>query len=193
MASSGQQESLSYERTGIPTGRLGMYWFLAGETTVFGGLIFVYLLYRWRNPEWSEHAAHLIDLAGAFNTLILVSTSVAMARAHAAVQRDRLDLAVRNMGFTLVGATVFLCVKAYEYSHEFAQGFVPGTNLFWSFYYTMTGLHAAHLLGGMVAIAIILIGVRSGRNAHRVEYVGLYWHFVDTVWLCLFPLLYLAS
>jgi heme/copper-type cytochrome/quinol oxidase subunit 3 len=170
-----------------------MYWFLAGEFAVFGGLIFIYILFRWRNPEWSEHAAHLIDMAGAFNTLLLVSTSVAMARAHAAVQQGQLQLAVRNMGLTLIGAAVFLSVKAYEYSHEIAQGFAPGTNLFWSFYYTMTGLHAAHILGGMVAIAVILLGVRRGRNAHRVEYVGLYWHFVDCVWLCLFPLLYLIS
>lgn len=193
MTSSGQQESLAYGASRVPTGRLGMYWFLAGETTVFGGLIFVYLLYRWQHPEWSEYAAHLIDVAGAFNTLLLVSTSVAIARAHNAVRQGRLDVTARYMGLTLVGAALFLGIKAYEYSHELAQGFAPGTNLFWSFYYTMTGLHAAHLFGGMVTIAVILIGVRKRRNPQRVEYVGLYWHFVDCVWLCLFPLLYLIS
>lgn len=193
MASSTQHEELSYQATGIPSGRLGMYWFLAGEATVFGGLIFIYIFHRVQNPEWSEYAAHLLKLAGAVNTLILLSTSVAMVRAQAAVRRDELPRAVRLMGLAILGGLVFLGIKAYEYSHEIAAGFVPGKNLFWSFYYMITGLHGAHLLAGVIAIGLICLGVRKGRNPQRVAYITLYWNFVDMVWLCLFPLLYLLS
>jgi heme/copper-type cytochrome/quinol oxidase subunit 3 len=138
-------------------------------------------------------AAHTINLAGAFNTLVLLTSSLTMVLAHAAVERRDLPGAARNLGFTLLGGGIFMAVKAYEYSHEILAGFVPAKSLFWSFYYTMTGLHALHVLGGMVAIAIILAAIRRGREPQRVEYVGIYWHFVDIVWIFLFPLLYLAS
>ncbi|HSF01358.1 MAG TPA: cytochrome c oxidase subunit 3, partial [Solirubrobacterales bacterium] len=101
--------------------------------------------------------------------------------------------AARLLGVTLLGGLVFLCVKAFEYSHEIAGGFTPLTSLFWSYYYGMTGLHALHVIGGMIAIGVVALAVRRGEHAQRVEYVGLYWHFVDVVWIFLFPLLYLAS
>jgi heme/copper-type cytochrome/quinol oxidase subunit 3 len=170
-----------------------MWWFLASEVVIFGGLIVTYILFRWRHAEWGEEAAHTINAAGGFNTLVLLTSSLTIVLAHEAVNRGRLQEAVRNLGFTLLGGGIFLGVNAYEYSHEILEGFTPARSLFWSFYYTMTGLHALHVLGGMVAITVVLLAARKGRTTHRIEYVGLYWHFVDIVWIFLFPLLYLAS
>lgn len=186
-------ESGFREATEVPTGRLGVWWFLASEVVIFGGLIATYLLFRWRHPEWGAEAVHTMNAAGAFNTMVLLTSSLTMVQAHAAVERGDLATAARNLGYTLLGGLVFLGVKVFEYTHEVTEGFTPVANLFWSFYYGMTGLHALHVLGGMVAIAVILLGVRRGRDAQRVEYVGIYWHFVDIVWIFLFPLLYLAS
>jgi heme/copper-type cytochrome/quinol oxidase subunit 3 len=181
------------EATEVPTGRLGIWWFLASEIVIFGGLIACYLLFRWRHPEWGAHAHHTVNAAGAFNTMVLLTSSLTVVLAHAAVTRGDLQTAARNLGYTLLGGGIFLVVKAYEYTHEIQSGFTPVTNLFWSFYYGMTGLHALHVFGGMVAMTIVLFAVRKGRDAQRVEYVGMYWHFVDVVWIFLFPLLYLTS
>lgn len=180
------------ESTEVPTGRLGIWWFLASEVVIFGGLICCYVLLRWRHPEWSVESHHTINAAGAFNTLVLLTSSLTMVLAHAAVTEGKLKEAARNLSFTLLGGGIFVCVKAYEYSHEIMEGFVPARSLFWSFYYTMTGLHALHVVGGMVAIFVVLMAVRKGRTPQRVEYVGIYWHFVDLVWIFLFPLLYLT-
>jgi len=192
MANATRAEHILNESTEVPTGRLGIWWFLASEVVIFGGLIATYILFRWRHHEWGVEAANTINAAGAFNTLVLLTSSLTMVLAHAAVGEGKLDKAARNLGFTLLGGVIFLCVKAFEYAHEIREGFVPARSLFWSFYYTMTGLHALHVLGGMVAIAVVLAAVRKGRAPQRVEYVGIYWHFVDVVWIFLFPLLYLA-
>jgi heme/copper-type cytochrome/quinol oxidase subunit 3 len=182
-----------HEPTGVPTGRLGIWWFMASEVVVFGGLISCYLLLRWRHPEWGAESAHTVNAAGAFNTLVLLTSSLTMVLAHKAVEDGRLQRAARNLALTLAGGGIFLIVKAYEYTHEIQGGYVPARSLFWSFYYAMTGLHALHVIGGMVAIFVIWLAVRAGREPQRVEYVGIYWHFVDIVWIFLFPLLYLSS
>jgi heme/copper-type cytochrome/quinol oxidase subunit 3 len=97
------------------------------------------------------------------------------------------------LGLTILGGLIFLGIKAVEYTTEILAGFTPGTGIFWSFYYTMTGLHALHVLGGIVVNGVVLATEGRGvRNPHRVELAGLYWHFVDVVWIFLFPLLYLA-
>jgi len=192
MSEYSRAEHILNESTEVPTGRLGIWWFIASEVVIFGGLIATYVLQRWHHPEWSAEAGHTLSLAGALNTLVLLTSSLTMVQAHAAVVENKLKLAARNLSFTLLGGAIFMCVKVYEYSHEIAEGFVPAKSLFWSFYYTMTGLHALHVLGGMVAIAIVRSAALKGRAPQRVEYVGIYWHFVDIVWIFLFPLLYLA-
>lgn len=184
---------IEHESTEVPTGRLGIWWFLASEVVIFGGLIAIYVLLRWRHPEWGAESAHTVSAAGAFNTLVLLTSSLTVVLAHKAVSEGQLREAARLLGFTLLGGLIFICVKVFEYTHEIREGFVPARSLFWSFYYTMTGLHALHVIGGMVAIACVLVAVRRGRIPHRVEYVGIYWHFVDVVWIFLFPLLYLTS
>ena len=179
--------------TTVPTGRLGIWWFLASEIVIFGGLVTCYVLFRLRHPEWGALAAHTLTAAGALNTFVLLTSSLTVVLAHDAASRGKHQLAALALLQTLFGGAVFLGVKAFEYGHEIAQGFTPNAGLFWSFYYAMTGLHALHVLGGLVAIAVVQRSVARGRHLRRVEYVGIYWHFVDIVWIFLFPLLYLAS
>jgi heme/copper-type cytochrome/quinol oxidase subunit 3 len=179
--------------TGVPTGRVGMWWFLASEIAIFGGLIASYVLCRVAHPEWAEAASHTISAAGAFNTLVLLSSSLTVVLAHAAAQHGELQKAARLVFVTVGGGLVFLGVKAYEYSHEIALGYTPLTDLFWGFYFFMTGLHALHVIAGMTALTVVGLKVRKGELVEGVEYAGMYWHLVDVVWIFLFPLLYLAS
>ena len=179
--------------TTVPTGRLGIWMFLASEIVIFGGLITTYVLYRLRHPEWSVLAHNTVQAAGAINTLVLLTSSLTMVLAHAAVEHGDLKKAARHMLTTVALGGVFMGIKAYEYGHEIGEGFTPVAGLFWSFYFAMTGLHALHVLGGMFAILAIRQMVVEGRNPQRVELVGIYWHFVDIVWIFLFPLLYLAN
>jgi heme/copper-type cytochrome/quinol oxidase subunit 3 len=181
------------QATTVPTGRLGIWMFLASEIVIFGGLITIYVLYRLRHPEWSLLAHNMVQAAGAINTLVLLTSSLTMVLAHAAVEHEDLKKAARYMLITVALGAVFMGIKAYEYGHEIGEGFTPVAGLFWSFYFAMTGLHALHVLGGMFAILAVRQMVVEGRNPQRVELVGIYWHFVDVVWIFLFPLLYLAN
>lgn len=176
--------------TGIPTSRLGIWLFLAGELLIFGGLVTTFILLRSRHPEWGEHAGHTIAPAGAFNTMVLLTSSLTVVLAHQAAGLGRIARARRLLGTTLLLGLVFLGVKAYEYHHEIREGFTPVTNLFWSYYYLMTGLHGLHVVGGLVALGVVALGARQ--HPQRVEYAGMYWHLVDIVWIFLFPLLYLT-
>jgi len=97
------------------------------------------------------------------------------------------------MTATILMGFMFLVVKSIEYTTEISHGFTFSKNLFWSFYFLMTGLHASHVIAGMIAMFIVMRGAAKGKNLHRVEMVGLYWHFVDLVWIFLFPLLYIAK
>ena len=179
--------------TTVPTGRLGIWWFLASEIVIFGGLITTYVLFRMRHPEWSEQAAHTITAAGAINTFVLLTSSLMVVLAHQAVERGNLRVASTALLQTIFCGAIFVGIKAFEYGSEVGEGFTPVSGLFWSFYYLMTGLHALHVVGGIFAILAVQQAVSRGRTPHRVEIVGIYWHFVDVVWIFLFPLLYLSS
>ncbi len=181
-----------YERASVVTGRMGMWWFLASEIVIFGGALVCYLLSRWHHPDWAESASHTNEVVGLINTVILLTSSLTMVLAHDSVHQGEAKQARRLMGITILLGFSFLGLKAYEYSHEIREGFTPLTNLFWSYYYFLTGLHALHIVAGLIAIGVVRRGVGKGRNLQRVEYVGIYWHFVDVVWIFLFPLLYLA-
>lgn len=179
--------------TEIPLGRMCMWWFLVSEIAIFGGLIVCYILFRSHHPEWAEYAGYTVDAAGATNTAVLLTSSFTVVLAHSAASRGEHRRAAWFILGTIAFGFVFLGIKAYEYSHEIAGGFTPVKNVFWSFYYLMTGLHGLHVIAGMVALAVVGIGVAKGRNIQRVEYAGMYWHLVDIVWIFLFPLLYLSS
>jgi len=178
-----------------PSGKLGIWWFLASEIVTFGGLIGSYIVFRLANPPWTEEAHHLSVLIATLNTIVLLTSSLTMVLAFAAVdQRDERKTRTWLL-LTVVGGLVFLVIKAFEWSLEIGAGRVPGASGFWSFYFTLTGLHGLHVLGGIVVnTALWLTAVRNRLRpvAHRVEYAGLYWHFVDIVWIVLFPLLYLS-
>ncbi|MAE70369.1 MAG: cytochrome oxidase subunit III [Gemmatimonadetes bacterium] len=179
--------------TELPNSRMAIWWFLASEVAIFGGLIVAYVLVRLHHPEWGEYASHTINAAGAINTMVLLTSSLAVVLAHQAVEEGKLEKASKLLLTTVAFGLVFLAIKAYEYTHELHAGFTPVTNLFWSFYYLMTGLHGLHVVGGMIAMIAVSRSVRRGEHSARVECVGMYWHLVDIVWIFLFPLLYLAS
>ena len=181
--------------TTLPTGKLGIWWFLASEIITFGGLIGSYIVLRLAHPEWAEAAQHLSVVIATVNTAVLLTSSLTMVLAFAAVDHGH-ERAVRLwLACTVALGLVFLGLKAWEWSGKLSAGLVPDVNGFWSFYYAMTGLHALHVLGGVVVNALLLFVALRGRLGampQRVEVAGLYWHFVDLVWIFLFPLLYLA-
>ena len=188
----------SRSATGIPTGRLAVWWLLASEIFIFGGLIACYILYRLNNPWWGGEAVFTKVPAGAFNTFVLLTSSLFIVLAHDAAEKKDLNRAFKFIWYTIGGGLVFLLVKYYEYSSKLFTDDpellkTPLTNTYWSFYYTATGLHALHVIGGMFIMALISFDLKKGHNLHRVELIGLYWHFVDIVWIFLFPLLYIAK
>ena len=182
---------------GLPTGitgpKVAVWWFLASEIMVFGGLIASYLVFRLGGPGWAEASHHLSVPLAALNTLVLLTSSYTVVRGFVAAEHGDIAGLRTNLGFTVLGGLLFLGIKAIEYTTEIRAGFTPGAGIFWSFYYTMTGLHALHVLGGVVVNAVVLVGAASClKRPYRVEVAGLYWHFVDVVWIFLFPLLYLS-
>jgi heme/copper-type cytochrome/quinol oxidase subunit 3 len=179
--------------TGIPTARLAVWWLLASEIVIFGGLIGSYVMLRLHHPHWAAEAAHTNTLAGAFNTLVLLTSSLAAVLAHQAAEERNGARAARLLGGTMLGGLVFMAVKAYEWTHEIAHGFTLFRDVFWSYYYVATGLHGLHVIAGLVIMGIVARDARRGRNLHRVELIGIYWHFVDAVWIFLFPLFYIAK
>lgn len=179
--------------TGIPTGRLAVWWVIASEIVIFGGLLASYIIHRIGHPEWGGYAAHTNTIAGAFNTLILLTSSLSAVLAHQAAENGDGKKAARLLRLTALGGCCFLTVKAFEWSHEIHAGFTLTTNSFWTFYYTAAGLHALHVLAGIVIMLVIAASARRGRELQRVELIGIYWHFVDVVWIFLFPLLYIAK
>jgi cytochrome c oxidase subunit 3 len=190
---------------------LGMWVFLAQEVMFFGGAFCAYVAYRALYPESFGHASHHLDVRlGTFNTAVLIGSSLTMALAVHAAQRGRRGGAIAGwLVATMVLGATFLGVKGYEYAHKFHEGLVPGPHfvypgtdapqaqLFFSIYFVLTGLHAIHMIIGEGLLLWLVRDSLRGRysvgyNA-PVENVGLYWHFVDIVWIFLFPLLYLIE
>jgi heme/copper-type cytochrome/quinol oxidase subunit 3 len=179
--------------TGIPTGRLAVWWVLASEIVIFGGLLVSYIMLRVHNAHWAEEATHTNTWAGAFNTIVLLTSSLFAVLGHQAAEKEDGPSAARYLWLTVGGGAVFLCVKAYEYTSEIAHGYTLFRDVFWSYYYVATGLHGLHVVIGMIILAIVATDARKNHNLHRVELIGIYWHFVDVVWIFLFPLFYLAK
>jgi heme/copper-type cytochrome/quinol oxidase subunit 3 len=182
-----------FEPLGVPVPRVAIWLVILSEVVIFGGLIACYILYRVRFPEWAQYAVHTSTPLGALNTLVLLTSSLTVVLAHAAAEKQELSKVTRYLGMTVALGLCFLVVKSIEYTTEIHHGFTFTANLFWTFYYSMTGLHAIHVILGMLAMSYVAIGASRGQNLHRVEMAGLYWHFVDVVWVFLFPLLYVAK
>lgn len=192
----------------------GMWVFLASELIFFGPLLFGYFYVRLHYPQATDMASrHTSMLLGTINTAVLLTGSLAVAVASQAVRGDRRRFAARLLVAAAVLGIVFMAIKGYEYHTEFGEHLFPGAGfhpldarnetdlhgmeLFFLLYFAATGLHAIHLTVGIVACLAVAHGLRKpapeGASEDAVEVTGLYWHFVDVVWVFLYPILYLAG
>lgn len=189
---------------------LGMWIFLVTEVMFFGALFTGYAVYRSSYPAAFVAGSHELDVRlGGFNTVVLILSSLTMALGVHAAQLGKRGRLIGFLLATMVLGSVFLGVKAIEYHHKFEEHLVPGPNfhldraparevqLFFGFYFAMTGMHALHMIIGLGILATLVGMARRGRFTPEyhphVEYTGLYWHFVDIIWIFLFPLLYLLG
>jgi heme/copper-type cytochrome/quinol oxidase subunit 3 len=177
----------------MPTGRLAIWWVIASEIVIFGGLLGSYIMYRLAHDAWSAQAAHTNTWVGAFNTLVLLTSSLFAVLGHQAADAGDGRKAARYLYLTAGGGATFLIVKGFEWTFEITHGYTITSSTFWSFYYTAAGLHASHVLGGVIIMLIVAQKAKKNMELQRVELIGLYWHFVDVVWIFLFPLLYIAK
>jgi heme/copper-type cytochrome/quinol oxidase subunit 3 len=178
---------------GLPTGRLAVWWVIVSEIVIFGGLLASYVMYRLAHDAFAVQAAHTNTWIGAFNTLVLLTSSLSAVLAHQAAERGYGPKAARLIWATVVGAVTFLAVKAFEWTDEITHGFTVTSSTFWSFYYCAAGLHASHVLAGAIIMMFVAKDAARNHELHRVELIGIYWHFVDIIWIFLFPLLYIAK
>jgi cytochrome c oxidase subunit 3 len=201
-------------------GALGMWVFIAQEVMFFGGLFLAYLVYRMTYPTaFAAASNHLSWPIGTFNTVVLITSSLTMALAVWSTQVGKAPkVQVTFMLLTVLLGLTFLGVKAYEYHDKYVDGLIPIAGffdpvghgihmpqgvtvgqyqMFYWLYFAMTGLHALHMIIGVLIITPIIWWARKGRYSPEyhapVENFGLYWHFVDIVWIFLFPLLYLLG
>jgi cytochrome c oxidase subunit III len=189
---------------------LGMWVFLATEVMFFGGMFMGYMLYRSAYPEAFASASNHLDLGlGTLNTAVLICSSFTMALAVRAAQLGQNRPIVIFLMLTVALGAAFLGIKFTEYYIKFEEHLVPGSafayagplsasaEVFFSFYFAMTGMHALHMIIGLGLLIALVIKAARGRFSVSyntpVELVGLYWHFVDIVWIFLFPLLYLVG
>lgn len=180
--------------TGIPTGRLAVWWLLGSEIVIFGGVLASYLMHRLGHGEdFALQAAHTNVYFGAFNTFVLLTSSLSAVMAHLAAERGDNKQASKFLWLTVLGGGIFLVVKSIEWSIEIGGGFTISSHPFWAFYYTAAGIHASHVIVGMILMSYIAFKASQNKFMNRVELVAIYWHFVDLVWIFLFPLLYIAK
>ncbi len=192
---------------------LGMWLFLVTEVMFFGGLILAYTLYRiWYPVAWAFGSEELNIYLGGFNTAVLIASSLTMALAVRSAQTGAQKATVRWLLLTMAFGLTFLVVKFFEYKEKFELNHVPGPNfhfdragpaesphvqIFFSLYFALTGVHALHMIIGFGLLSVIATMAHRKRFTPEwytpVELAGLYWHFVDIVWIFLFPLLYLVD
>jgi cytochrome c oxidase subunit III len=181
--------------TGLHNGKLGIWLFLASEVMLFAGLFSSYILLRTGAEQWPRHVLP-VGLA-TFNTALLITSSMSMVMAWAALKTRNWSQHRMYLAATTALGFVFLLIKLYEYREHLSAGELPSSNTFFAIYYTLTGFHALHIAGGLVVMLYFLgpgskLWTRSAEQfTNRIEATGLYWHFVDLVWVLLFPLLYL--
>jgi heme/copper-type cytochrome/quinol oxidase subunit 3 len=179
--------------SGVPTGKLALWWLLCSEIVIFGGVLAAYLMHRLSHPEWGFQAAHTNVYAGTINTFVLLTSSLTAVLAHAAAAEGDGKKAARYLWYTIGGSVLFLVIKSIEWTIEIKHGFTITASPFWSFYYTAAGIHASHVIAGALCMLWVIQTAKQNKYLYRVENVGLYWHFVDIVWIFLFPLLYIAK
>tara|TARA_Y100000996_G_scaffold280052_1_gene220920 strand:+ start:577 stop:1170 length:594 start_codon:yes stop_codon:yes gene_type:complete len=184
--------------TGLYNAKLGIWLFLASEVMLFGGLFSAYILLRLTDPNWINYGQSALNVPLAtLNTVVLISSSMTMVMSWVSLKLKDLKKYKMYMGATLIFSFIFLVIKYFEYTAKFDHGLYPSTNNFLAVYFTITGLHALHIIGGIVVNGyfygpgIKMWDTEPERFTNRIEIAGLYWHFVDLVWIFLFPALYL--
>ena len=186
--------------TGLYNSKLGIWLFLASEVMLFGALFSSYILLRVGDPQWAEYVAHSginIPLA-TLNTAVLIYSSFTMVMSWVSLKQKNVGKFKLYMGLTLLCSFIFLFIKYIEYSSKLSHGHFPSENNFLAIYFTLTGLHGLHVIGGIIVNAYFWLpsGLKMWnsepeRFINRIEVAGLYWHFVDLVWIFLFPSIYL--
>ncbi|HEX8254654.1 MAG TPA: cytochrome c oxidase subunit 3 [Thermoanaerobaculia bacterium] len=183
--------------TGVYNGKLGIWLFLASEVMLFGALFSTLVLLRTGAPVW-PHGWQILNIPLAtLNTFVLIGSSVTVILAWANLRLGELKKAKIFLAITLLCGFGFMIIKSIEYATKFSHHQYPSTNNFFATYFVLTGLHGLHVLGGMVVFAYLLMtadkwyATKRDQFTNRVEVTGLYWHFVDLVWIFLFPILYL--
>jgi heme/copper-type cytochrome/quinol oxidase subunit 3 len=181
--------------TGLHNAKLGVWLFIASEVMLFAGLFSAYILIRTGAAEWPQHERPV--MLATVNTAVLIASSITMVMAWAALKVGDWPGHRRALALTAALGLLFLGIKGYEYAGHAAAGELPSRDVYFALYWTLTGLHALHILGGLVVV-LYFLGPgstlwqrRPEQFTNRIEATGLYWHFVDLVWMFLFPLLYL--
>ena len=186
--------------TGLNNSKLGIWVFLASEVMLFGGLFSAYVFLRMAAPvgEFAYWGSKLSIPMATVNTLVLISSSVTVIMSWASLKMKDFEKYKMYMGLTLLCALIFLVIKYFEYTGKFHHGIYPSSSTFMAIYFTLTGLHGLHIIGGMVVMGYFWLpaGNKMWHSdpehfTNRIEVAGLYWHFVDLVWIFLFPVLYL--
>jgi heme/copper-type cytochrome/quinol oxidase subunit 3 len=180
-------------------GRLAMWLFLASDGMTFGGLLVGYAVLRMHTTDWPSPAAHLALPLGAIMTMLLLGSSVTMMKAHAAVRNANRQQFVSFLLLTITAGVVFLLLQGYEWRHLLREGMSVSGNpwgapLFGATFYTLTGFHGLHVFAGVLYLLIVLFKGKKQTDLPAygppVEILGLYWHFVDIVWVCVFTCVY---
>jgi heme/copper-type cytochrome/quinol oxidase subunit 3 len=184
--------------TGLYNAKLGIWLFLASEVMLFGGLFSAYIMLRLSDPNWASYGQDAFNVPLAtLNTTVLITSSITMVMSWVSLKLNDLKKYKLYMGLTLLCSFGFLIIKYIEYSSKFSHGLFPSTNNFLAVYFVLTGLHMLHVIGGIVVNGYFfgpglkMWNTEPERFTNRIEVAGLYWHFVDLVWIFLFPALYL--
>ena len=186
--------------TGLNNSKLGIWVFLASEVMLFGGLFSAYVFLRMAAPagEFAYWGSKLSIPMATVNTLVLISSSVTVIMSWASLKMKDFEKYKMYMGLTLLCALIFLVIKYFEYTGKFHHGIYPSSSTFMAIYFTLTGLHGLHIIGGMIVMGYFWLPAGNkmwhsepDHFTNRIEIAGLYWHFVDLVWIFLFPVLYL--
>ncbi|MFP4623181.1 MAG: cytochrome c oxidase subunit 3 [Gemmatimonadota bacterium] len=183
--------------TGLDTWKLGFWTFIGSETLFFGSLIATYMIYQGRSVQ-GPYPGEILDIPlTTISTFVLLMSSLAMVLALSSVQRGRRTGALGWLLTTAGLGMVFLGFQAYEFTHFYHAGLTLSTNLFGSSFFVLTGFHGAHVTIGVIWLLILALQTLAGRigpgDAMKVEIAGLYWHFVDVVWIVIFTLIYLLQ
>ena len=185
--------------TGLYNSKLGIWLFLASEIMLFGALFSTYIILRTGDPFWMMHVkeAHLNIPLATVNTGVLILSSVTFVMSWISLKLKDISKFRLYMGITLLCSIIFLVIKYFEYTAKFDAGHYPSTHNFYAVYFTITGLHMLHIIGGIIVNGYFWLpglkmwNTEPERFTNRIEVAGLYWHFVDLVWIFVFPSIYL--